>query len=58
VLRDLRGHDQCDYPDDSNAYSETLTVADMAAPLDQVGADSAVNIDQPRAFIDAVPIAR
>jgi pimeloyl-ACP methyl ester carboxylesterase len=42
VLWDMRGHGQSDYPDDPMAYSEALTVADMAALLDEVGADSAV----------------
>ena len=38
VLWDMRGHGQSDYPDDPTAYSEALTVADMAALLDEVGA--------------------
>src|SRR5580658_1978655 len=42
VLWDMRGHGQSDYPDDPSAYSEALTVADMAALLDEVGAHSAV----------------
>jgi pimeloyl-ACP methyl ester carboxylesterase len=42
VLWDMRGHGQSDYPDNPEAYSEALTVADMAALLDQVGAGSAV----------------
>ena len=42
VLWDMRGHGQSDYPDDPAAYSEALTVADMAALLDAVGADSAI----------------
>jgi pimeloyl-ACP methyl ester carboxylesterase len=42
VLWDMRGHGQSDYPDDPAAYSETLTVADMAALLDKVGARSAI----------------
>src|SRR5258708_5084713 len=42
VLWDMRGHGQSDYPDDAAAYSEALTVADMAALLDKVGADSAI----------------
>jgi pimeloyl-ACP methyl ester carboxylesterase len=41
VLWDMRGHGQSDYPDDPTAYSEALTVADMAALLDEVGAHSA-----------------
>src|SRR6202049_2827978 len=42
VLWDMRGHGQSDYPEDPKAYSEALTVADMAALLDEVGADSAI----------------
>src|SRR5450755_4421232 len=42
VLWDMRGHGQSDYPTDPAAYSEALTVADMAALLDEVGADSAI----------------
>jgi pimeloyl-ACP methyl ester carboxylesterase len=42
VLWDMRGHGRSDYPDDASAYSEALTVADMAALLDAVGADSAI----------------
>src|SRR6202171_355131 len=42
VLWDMRGHGQSDYPDNPAAYSEALTVADMAALLDEVGADSAI----------------
>src|SRR4051812_11138255 len=42
VLWDMRGHGQSDYPDDPAAYSEALTVADMAALLDEVGADKAI----------------
>lgn len=42
VLWDMRGHGQSDYPDDPAAYSEALTIADMAALLDAVGADSAI----------------
>src|SRR6202521_4992343 len=42
VLWDMRGHGQSDYPGDPKAYSEALTVADMAALLDEVGADSAI----------------
>src|SRR5256714_9206202 len=42
VLWDMRGHGQSDYPDDPRAYSEALTVADMAALLDEVGAPSAI----------------
>jgi pimeloyl-ACP methyl ester carboxylesterase len=42
VLWDMRGHGQSDYPDDASAYSEALTVGDMAALLDRVGAKSAI----------------
>jgi pimeloyl-ACP methyl ester carboxylesterase len=42
VLWDMRGHGQSDYPNDAASYSEALTVADMAALLDAVGADSAI----------------
>jgi pimeloyl-ACP methyl ester carboxylesterase len=42
VLWDMRGHGQSDYPDDPTAYSEALTVGDMAALLDKVGADTAI----------------
>ena len=38
VLWDMRGHGRSDYPDDPAFYSEALTVADMAALLDEVGA--------------------
>jgi pimeloyl-ACP methyl ester carboxylesterase len=42
VLWDMRGHGQSDYPEDPAAYSEALTVADMAALLDKVGAERAI----------------
>src|SRR3954463_7236447 len=42
VLWDMRGHGQSDYPDDPAAYSEALTVADIAALLDAVGAGQAI----------------
>ncbi|TAI60967.1 alpha/beta fold hydrolase [Bradyrhizobium sp. Leo170] len=42
VLWDMRGHGQSDYPSDPAAYSEALTVADMAALLDAVGAEEAI----------------
>jgi len=42
VLWDMRGHGQSDYPDDPAAYSEALTVGDMAALLDAVGAKRAI----------------
>src|SRR6266852_9654205 len=38
----MRGHGRSDYPDDASAYSEALTVADIAALLDAVGAESAI----------------
>lgn len=42
VLWDMRGHGLSDYPDDPKAYSEALTVGDMAAILDAVGAERAI----------------
>ena len=42
ILWDMRGHGQSDYPDDPAAYSETLTVGDIAALLDEVGATKAI----------------
>ncbi|MFK4720236.1 pimeloyl-ACP methyl ester carboxylesterase [Bradyrhizobium niftali] len=42
VLWDMRGHGQSDYPDDLKAYSEALTVGDMAAILDAIGAKRAI----------------
>jgi pimeloyl-ACP methyl ester carboxylesterase len=42
VLWDMRGHGQSDYPRDPSSYSEALTVADMAALLDEIGAESAI----------------
>ena len=42
VLWDMRGHGRSDYPDDPAAYSEALTVGDMAALLDEIGADRAI----------------
>jgi pimeloyl-ACP methyl ester carboxylesterase len=42
ILWDMRGHGQSDYPDDPKAYSEALTVGDMAAILDAVGASRAI----------------
>src|SRR5580692_7494852 len=42
VLWDMRGHGQSDYPDNPAAYSEALTVADMAALLDAIGAETAI----------------
>jgi pimeloyl-ACP methyl ester carboxylesterase len=34
VLWDMRGHGQSDYTESPTAYSEALTVADLAALLD------------------------
>jgi pimeloyl-ACP methyl ester carboxylesterase len=42
VTWDMRGHGRSDYPEDPAAYSETATVADMAAILDAVGAEKAI----------------
>jgi pimeloyl-ACP methyl ester carboxylesterase len=42
ILWDMRGHGRSDYPDDPAAYGEALTVADIAALLDAVGAPSAI----------------
>jgi pimeloyl-ACP methyl ester carboxylesterase len=42
VLWDMRGHGRSDYPEDPAAYSEALTVGDMAALLDEVGATTAI----------------
>jgi pimeloyl-ACP methyl ester carboxylesterase len=42
VLWDMRGHGRSDYPDDPSLYSEALTVGDMAAILDAVGAERAI----------------
>ena len=42
VVCDMRGHGQSDYPSDPLAYSEALTVADIAALLDEIGADTAI----------------
>jgi pimeloyl-ACP methyl ester carboxylesterase len=42
ILWDMRGHGRSDYPDDPAAYSEASTVGDIAALLDEVGADRAV----------------
>jgi pimeloyl-ACP methyl ester carboxylesterase len=42
ILWDMRGHGQSDYPEDAAAYSEALTIGDMAALLDKVGASSAI----------------
>src|SRR4030081_1424596 len=42
ILWDMRGHGQSDYPDDPSAYSEALTVGDMAAILDAIGTERAI----------------
>jgi pimeloyl-ACP methyl ester carboxylesterase len=42
VTWDMRGHGQSDYPDSQDAYSEAETVADMAALLEHVGAQTAI----------------
>lgn len=42
ILWDMRGHGESDYPADPSAYSETLTVKDMAALLDEADAGSAI----------------
>ena len=42
ILWDMRGHGGSDYPDDGTLYSEALTVGDIAALLDQVGAKKAI----------------
>jgi pimeloyl-ACP methyl ester carboxylesterase len=42
ILWDMRGHGQSDYPEDPSAYSEALTVGDIAALLDHVGARKAI----------------
>jgi pimeloyl-ACP methyl ester carboxylesterase len=42
ILWAMRGHGQSDYPDDPAAYSEALTVGDIAALLDEIGAAKAV----------------
>ncbi len=42
IVWDMRGHGESDYPADPQAYSETLTVEDMAAILRACGASRAV----------------
>lgn len=42
VVWDMRGHGESDYPKDPSRYSEALTVGDMAALLDAVGAKKAI----------------
>jgi len=42
IVWDMRGHGESDYPSDQNLYSEALTVGDMKALLDHVGAKQAI----------------
>jgi pimeloyl-ACP methyl ester carboxylesterase len=42
ILWDMRGHGQSDYPQDPAAYSEALTVSDMAGLLDDLGVSRAI----------------
>ncbi|MEJ2087759.1 MAG: alpha/beta fold hydrolase [Gammaproteobacteria bacterium] len=42
ILWDMRGHGDSDAPEDDACYSEALTVDDMAALLDEAGADRAI----------------
>lgn len=42
ITWDMRGHGRSDYPEDQSVYSEAATVADMAALLDEVGAETAI----------------
>ena len=42
VVWDFRGHGESDYPTDGALYSEELTVGDMQALLDTVGAKKAI----------------
>ncbi|MDI1284572.1 MAG: alpha/beta fold hydrolase [Reyranella sp.] len=42
VVWDFRGHGESDYPTDAGLYSEALTVGDMQALLDTVGARKAI----------------
>lgn len=42
VVWDMRGHGESDYPENPALYSEALTVGDMAALLDVVGAKKAI----------------
>ena len=42
IVWNMRGHGESDDPEDSAAYSEALTVADMAALLRRCGVDRAV----------------
>ena len=38
----MRGHGRSDYPGDAGAYSEALTIADIAALLDAIGTERAI----------------
>ncbi len=42
ITWDIRGHGRSDTPDDPSQYSEALSVEDMAALIDLVGAEQAV----------------
>jgi pimeloyl-ACP methyl ester carboxylesterase len=42
IAWDMRGHDRSDYPQDPARYSHEATVGDMAAVLDECGAQKAV----------------
>jgi len=42
VVWDMRGHGESDYPADPSLYSEALTVGDMQALIDTVGAKKAI----------------
>ena len=42
IVWDFRGHGESDYPKDGAQYSEALTVGDMLALLDLVGAKKAI----------------
>src|SRR5215475_5710193 len=42
IVWDFRGHGETDYPTDRGQYSEALTVGDMQALLDHVGAKKAI----------------
>src|SRR5262245_45194646 len=42
IVWNMRGHRQSGYPEDRAAYSEALTVGDMAALLDAHGAEQAI----------------
>lgn len=42
IVWDFRGHGESDYPTDPALYSEGLTIGDMRALLDRVGADKAI----------------